>query len=285
MTASAATGGGPLLTARDVSVGFDIGRGRSRRTLTAVAHASIEVGRGEVVGLVGESGSGKSTLSRVICGLQPTYDGTVALDGEVLTPRRSSRQWRAVQMVFQDPFASLDPRMTIGRMLGELLRFHQLVPRAQVRDRSAHVLDLVQLPTDFLDRTPATMSGGQRQRVAIARALVLEPAVLVADEAVSALDVSVQAGVIDLLADLRRDLGLSVLFISHDLAVVRSLCDRVAVIHDGRIVEDRPTDALFASPDDDYTRRLLAAVPRFSSAFLDHQPSRPAAPHDQENPS
>jgi peptide/nickel transport system ATP-binding protein len=258
-----------LLAVNDVTVEFQMGRGSAKHILTAVKSASIAVNTGEIVGLVGESGSGKSTLSRVICGLQPEYKGEVLLAGEVLTPHRSRKQWRQVQMVFQDPFSSLDPRMTIGRMLNELLRYHRIVPPRGATKRAEEMLDLVQLPKQFLDRTPATMSGGQRQRVAIARALILQPEVLVADEAVSALDVSIQAGIINLLADLRRDLGLAVLFAAHDLAVVRSLCDRVTVIHYGTIVEENGTDDLFAHPFDDYTQRLLRSVPRFSSAFLD----------------
>lgn len=260
-----------LLSVNNITVEFQVGRGTAKHILTAVKSASIAVNTGEIVGLVGESGSGKSTLARVICGLQPEYKGEVLFAGDALTPHRSRQQWRQVQMVFQDPFSSLDPRMTIGRMLNELPRYHRIVPRRGATKRAEEMLDLVQLPKQFLDRTPATMSGGQRQRVAIARALILEPEVLVADEAVSALDVSVQAGIINLLADLRRDLGLAVLFVAHDLAVVRSLCDRVTVIHHGEIVEEKDTDDLFAHPSDEYTQRLLRAVPRFSSAFLDER--------------
>jgi peptide/nickel transport system ATP-binding protein len=237
----------------------------------AVTDASISVDRAEIVGLVGESGSGKSTIARVVCGLQHRYEGEVRLAGSVLTPRRSRADWRRVQMVFQDPFASLDPRMTIGATLQELIAFHRLAPRRASRERAAEVLELVQLSPDFLSRLPAAMSGGQRQRVAIARALLLEPEVLVADEALSALDVSVQAGIIDLLARLRHDLDLGVLFIAHDLAVVANLCDRVAVIHHGRIVEQGNTDELFAAPQDPYTQGLLNAVPTFASAYLDRR--------------
>jgi oligopeptide/dipeptide ABC transporter ATP-binding protein len=165
-------------------------------------------------------------------------------------------------MVFQDPYASLDPRMTVRQILAELLRYHDIVPRERVRARCAELMDLVQLPAALLDARPAGMSGGQRQRVAIARALAVEPRVLIADEAVAALDVSVQAGVINLLADLRERLNLSILFIAHDLAVVRSLCDRVSVIYLGRIVEEGPSARLFGTPEHPYTQGLLAAVPR-----------------------
>jgi ABC-type glutathione transport system ATPase component len=258
---------GPLLQVTDLTVTFGA-RGRAKDHI-AVQAATLSVGAAEVMGLVGESGSGKSTIARVVCGLQQHYEGEVRLDGLVLTPRRTRQQWRRVQMVFQDPFSSLDPRMTVGATLEELIKFHRLAQRGRSRDKAAAALELVQLSPDFLNRLPSAMSGGQRQRVAIARALLLEPDILVADEAVSALDVSIQAGVIQLLADLRRELGRGVLFITHDLAVVAQLCDRVAVIHHGRIVEQAATESLFASPQHPYTQGLLDAVPTFASAFLD----------------
>ncbi|MBO0810759.1 MAG: ABC transporter ATP-binding protein [Microlunatus sp.] len=252
----------PLLEAAGVCQTFRTGHGRRAHTVVALDQVSLAVDHGEIVGLVGESGSGKSTLARVICGLQPYDSGSVRLDGQVLTARRTRPQRRAVQLVFQDPYASLDPRMTIRQTLAEMLTVHRLLPKDRIRSRCQELMELVQLPGSLLDARPGGMSGGQRQRVAIARALSVDPRVLVADEAVAALDVSVQAGVINLLDDLRHELGLAILFIAHDLAVVRSLCDRVSVIHRGRIVEERPTAALFAAPENDYTRRLLAAVPR-----------------------
>jgi peptide/nickel transport system ATP-binding protein len=185
----------------------------------------------------------------------------VRFDGRPLTSR-SREDRRSIQMVFQDPYTSLDPRMSIRQTLAEMLAVHRLVPRGRIRARCQELMDLVQLPSALLDARPAGMSGGQRQRVAIARALSVNPRLLIADEAVAALDVSVQAGVINLLDDLRFELGLTILFIAHDLAVVRSLCDRVAVIYRGRIVEDRPGPELFSDPRDDYTKRLMAAVPR-----------------------
>lgn len=263
----------PVLDAVKISVSFSTGIGRRTSDTRAVSEANLALEAGQIVGLVGESGSGKSTLARVICGLQREYTGQVLLDGIELNPRRSREQWQQVQMVFQDPYSSLDPRMTVERMFSELLWYHRIVPRDQIRRRCEELLDLVRLPAEFLDRLPGAMSGGQRQRVAIARALALGPRVLVADEAVSALDVSVQAEIVALLSRLRDELGLTVLFISHDLAVVRKLCDRVYVIHRGVIVEENTTQDLFSRPTNDYTRQLLQAVPRFTSAFLGDAPA------------
>ena len=253
------------LKAENISVTF----GRGEKAFTAVDDVSIEVAEGEIVGLVGESGSGKSTVSRVICGLQRDYTGRVSFDGEELEPKRSAKQWRVVQMVFQDPFASLDPRYTVRNTLNEVIRHHKLASGAGLKRRCAELMDMVRLPVEFLDRTPTAMSGGQRQRVAIARALAVQPQVIVADEAVSALDVSVQSEIIDLFARLREQLGLSILFISHDLAVVKSLCERVCVIHNGVLVESRSTAEIFDNPREEYTKSLLRAIPRFDSAFLD----------------
>jgi ABC-type glutathione transport system ATPase component len=251
-----------MLEAIEVSQTFRTGRARTAHTVHALDRVSAQVERGEIVGLVGESGSGKSTLARVICGLQPYDAGQVRLDGQLLTAKRTREQRRRIQMVFQDPYASLDPRMTIRQTLSEMIMVHRLLPRDRLQARCQELMELVQLPASLLDARPAGMSGGQRQRVAIARALSVKPEVLVADEAVAALDVSVQAGVINLLDDLRQELGLAILFIAHDLAVVRSLCDRVSVIYRGRIVEEQPTSDLFDGPQDDYTRQLLSAVPR-----------------------
>ncbi len=274
----------PLLAVQDVTVRFRVGLGRARSMITAVDAASLEVGAGRIRGLVGESGSGKSTLARVICGLHPTDGGSVIFDGQPLPYRRSREQRRRIQLVFQDPYASLDPRMTVGQLLGELLRYHKIVPRAAVRNRCRELLELVRLPAELLDARPAGMSGGQRQRVAIARALALEPRLLVADEAVSALDVSVQAGIVNLLADLRDELGLTILFIAHDLAVVRSLCDDVSVIIDGTIVEHGSRDAVFSDPQHPYTEQLLAAVPRLESSYLNSVPQAISTPRESDQP-
>jgi peptide/nickel transport system ATP-binding protein len=253
------------LRAENVTVTF----GRGDRAFTAVDSADLHVDPGEIVGLVGESGSGKSTLSRVICGLQREYDGTVSYDGREFAQKRTSAQWRIVQMVFQDPYSSLDPRYTVRATLAEVIRHHRLASGAALRARCAELMEMVRLPVEFLDRTPTAMSGGQRQRVAIARALAVEPSVIVADEAVSALDVSVQAEIVALFARLREELDLSILFISHDLAVVKKLCERIYVIHNGRLVEENATEAIFAAPRDDYTKTLLGAIPSFDSAYLD----------------
>lgn len=228
----------------------------------ALRDVDLRVGTGEIVGLVGESGSGKSTLGRVIVGLQERYAGTVSFEGQTLSHRRTKAQRRAIQMVFQDPYASLDPQMTIWQMLEELLIVHQIgTTREARRQRCQDLMQLVHMPASLLDARPSGMSGGQRQRMAIARALAVGPRLLVADEATSALDVSVQAGIINLFADLRDRIGLSILFISHNLAVVRSQCDRVAVIYQGEIVEMAETQAIFANPQHGYTRQLLAAAP------------------------
>lgn len=230
--------------------------------MQALRGVDLHVGAGEIVGLVGESGSGKSTLGRVIVGLQHTYSGGLTFAGETLRSRRTAAQRCAIQMVFQDPYASLDPRMTVWQLLHELMIVHAIGNgRAERRRRCEELLHQVHLPVSMLDSRPTDMSGGQRQRVAIARALACNPRFLVSDEPTAALDVSVQAGIINLFADLRAGMGLSQLFISHNLAVVRSLCDRVAVIYRGEIVETAKTEAIFDAPQHAYTRQLLAAAP------------------------
>lgn len=250
-----------LLECRDVTVTFPV-RGRKGERFVAVNQASLTVDEGQIVGLVGESGSGKSTLARVVVGLESKDSGELRFDGEPLADRRSTAQRGLIQMVFQDPYGSLDPRMSIRSTLSEMLRRHTDLRGDQIRARCIELLDMVRLPTKILDSRPAGMSGGQRQRVAIARALSVEPRLLVADEAVAALDVSVQAGIVNLLAELREDTGLSILFISHDLSIVRTLCDRVSVIYHGDIVEEDDCATIFDSPKSEYTRTLLSAIPR-----------------------
>ena len=233
--------------------------------ITAVDDVSLELRRGEVLGIVGESGSGKSTLARCMLHLIEPSRGTVRFDGQDLAGlgvRRLRRLRLQMQMIFQDPASSLDPRMRVGRILAEPLRIHGLwgTPghdEAALRD----LIELVQLPPDSLNRFPHEFSGGQRQRIAIARALTARPSLLVCDEPVSALDVSVRSSILNLLADLRKEFGLTMVFIAHDLSLVRYLCDRIGVMHQGRLVELKSTEDLFADPVHDHTRELLAAQP------------------------
>jgi oligopeptide/dipeptide ABC transporter ATP-binding protein len=257
------------LAVEDLTVRFAVGspvasrlRGRPPERLTAVDGISFAVPAGESFGIVGESGCGKSTLARCLVGLQVPTSGRIRLDGQLLSRRRSRDQRRLVQMVFQNPGSSLNPALTIGGMLTELLHVHGLAQDRRPGERVAELLDLVELPRRVADLHPGSLSGGQRQRAGIARALALEPSVLIADEAVAALDTSVQASVLNLFADLRDQLGLTLIFISHDLAVVRYLAERVMVMYLGAIAEDRPAEALFTDPQHPYTRALLAAAPR-----------------------
>ena len=228
---------------------------------TVVDGVDLTVADGRIVGLVGESGSGKSTVARAVVGLAPVSRGRIELDGREV-PRRGRR--RPVQMVFQDPFSSLDPRMTIGESIAEALRPADGRERLGRQDRRAEIdrlLELVHLDPSRADNRPGQLSGGQRQRVALARALAGRPEVVIADEITSALDVSVQGAILNLVREMQHELGLSMLFISHNLAVVRYVADHVAVMQAGRIVEQGPTADVLGSPSHDYTRQLLAAVP------------------------
>lgn len=245
-----------LLSVRGLSARYG-GRGP-----LVVDDVSIDVGHGEVVALVGESGSGKTTVARTVVGLLPVSSGEIEFDGRPLVgTSRSSGVRRAMQMVFQDPRSSLNPRMTVGRIVAEGWGVHRSArPAGSLREATAELLERVGLDRSTLDRRPGQLSGGQCQRVSIARALALEPRLLVCDEAVSALDVSVQAQILRLLVDLRAQLSLSLLFITHDLGVVRQISDRVAVMQRGRIVEQGSTEEVFTGPQHPYTVELLQAA-------------------------
>ncbi|HMP74691.1 MAG TPA: ATP-binding cassette domain-containing protein [Kiritimatiellia bacterium] len=237
---------------------------RGRMRVAALQGIGLSIARGEAVGIVGESGSGKTTLARVLLGLEKPTAGTACFDGKpVATWLRDSRAAyrRRIQMVFQDPYGSLNPRLTIGSALAEVLRVHRLVSRAEEADAVARLLGAVGLDPGYANRYPHEFSGGQRQRIGIARALATRPEVLIADEPVSALDVSVQAQVLNLLKDLQRERGLTLLLIAHDLAAVRYVCDRVVVMHRGCIVEQGLADQVLQAPTHPYTQSLLAAVP------------------------
>jgi ABC-type glutathione transport system ATPase component len=235
----------------------------------ALDDVSFEVGRGEILGIVGESGCGKSTLARALVGLVDVDDGAIELDGRKLCgpdmrPVRSVD--RGIQMVFQDPYASLNPRMQVGEIVGEGLAIAGDLSRRQRQERVHEILSLVGLSAADAAKYPFQFSGGQRQRVCVARAIIMEPKLLIADEAVSALDVSVQMQILNLLLDLRERLGISIIFITHDIAVVEYLCDRVVVMFNGQVVEENDTFPLIDAPRHDYTRKLISAVPRLAAS-------------------
>ncbi|HEX4189951.1 MAG TPA: ATP-binding cassette domain-containing protein [Marmoricola sp.] len=253
---------GALLDVRGLSKTY---RAIGRAPVTALDDVYFRVPRGEITGLVGESGSGKSTTIRCILGLEKADDGWISYDGSRLVSggRGLGRaRHREIQVVFQDPTSSLNPRMTAGELIGEGLVVHGLCGSKDERaDRVAELMTLVGLDPAAADRRPRSFSGGQRQRIAIARALAVEPRLLICDEAVSALDVSVQAQILNLLLDMRERLGLSVLFVAHDLAIVHQIASEVVVLQGGRVVEAGPCAEVFADPQHPYTRELLAAVP------------------------
>jgi oligopeptide transport system ATP-binding protein len=257
-----------LLTVTDLKVHFPIRRGvlfdRTVGHVKAVDGVSFELEEGQTLGLVGESGSGKSTTAYAVLQLLRPTSGSVRFAGQELTRLRGEalrRTRREIQIVFQDPYASLNPRMTVGRIVAEPLQTHGLGTRRSRRASVARLLELVGLDASYTNRYPHEFSGGQRQRIGIARALALNPRLVVCDEPVSALDVSIQAQILNLLKDLQRDLGLTYVFIAHDLAVVRAMSDVIAVMHEGRIVEQGPSEQVYTTPQTDYTRALLAAVP------------------------
>jgi ABC-type glutathione transport system ATPase component len=256
----------PLLKIYDLNVGYMQTTGWfSKRTIQAVRNVSFEISTGEIVGIVGESGCGKSTLARAIMRLTAVHSGQIDFLGKPLLQLSKSNLRdirRSIQMVFQDPLSSLDPRMSIGRIIAEPL--YQFYPDFSSRQRHQKVHTIirqVELPINVINRYPHQLSGGQCQRVSIARALISKPELVICDEAVSALDVSVQAQILNLLHRLSVDSNMSLLFISHDLRVIRQLCDRVLVMYQGQIVESANCDDLFENPQHDYTKNLIASVP------------------------
>ncbi len=269
----------PILQLNDVQTHFPVESGFLFRhqtgTVKAVDGISLSVQRGEVLGLVGESGCGKSTLARTIMQLVPTTAGTVLLEGRNLTAASAAELLvarRDLQMIFQDPFASLNPRLTVYATLAEPLLVHRVVPPEQVRARVVALAEKVGLSSQVLEKYPHEFSGGQRQRIAIARALALEPKVIIADEPVSALDVSIQAQILNLLAQLCREMNLTLIFIAHDLSVVKHISDRIAVMYLGKIVELGPATDVIERPRHPYTQALVSAIPQLDP---DLQRSKP----------
>jgi ABC-type oligopeptide transport system ATPase subunit len=250
----------PLLRISDLEVTY----GHRRRRFTALKGVSLQIAPGETLGLVGESGSGKTTIGRAVLGQVHVTAGSVTWEGADITrlPLKRRRGFaKDIQVVFQDPYSSLNPTKTIGASLVEALWFDRTSSARKRQQRAAEVLEQVGLPADTASRYPHQFSGGQRQRICIARAIMAKPRLLVCDEPVSGLDLSVQAQVLNLLLDLQRDLALSMLFVSHDLAVVRHIADRVTVLRHGEIVEEGATEALYQDPQHPYTRKLLEASP------------------------
>jgi peptide/nickel transport system ATP-binding protein len=258
----------PLLEIDDLHVRFKVGAGlfksSAAATVSAVSGVSLQIMPGETVGIVGESGSGKSTLARAVLGLTPISSGHVTFDGVDLTQQRGAglaKLRRETAMVFQDPFNALNPRLTIGQMLAEVLKVQGKVAAADIPARIGELLDLVGLEREFADRKPRSMSGGQCQRAGIARALAVDPKLIIADECVAALDVTIQAQIIDLFRELTRKMNLTLVFIAHDLAIVRNLCERTVVMYRGEIVEEGYSEEIFSRPRHAYTEALIAAIP------------------------
>ncbi|MBU2962773.1 ATP-binding cassette domain-containing protein [Citreicella sp. C3M06] len=274
---------GPITRLADRLTGQD-----SRRTVHALSDVSLSVAQGEVLGLVGESGCGKSTLGRLVSGIYAPSDGDIRLHGQpVATEHRGSvtKTTTRVQMIHQDPFASLDPRMRVGETIAEGPRQHGLWSASEAAQNTRDLLEQVGLEGAYADRLPHQFSGGQRQRIAIARALAMQPDLLVLDEAVASLDVSIQAQVLNLFMDLRKRLGLTAIFISHDLGVVRHVCDRVAIMYLGRVVEMGSAETLYANPQHPYTRALLASVPTLGTGRAAFHPIKGEIPSPLNPPS
>jgi peptide/nickel transport system ATP-binding protein len=252
----------PVLEVENLTAGYRARR--KARSVDALKGVSIRIDAGETLGLVGESGSGKTTLGNAILGLVPVSDGRVLFDGrDIAGLSRADRRGLSqhVQVVFQDPYSSFDPKRTVGQAVAETVTVRRDLDRAEVRQRVGDMLERVGIDRGAAGRYPGQFSGGQRQRIAIARALLPNPKLVICDEAVSALDLSVQAQVLNLLVDLQREFGLAYLFITHDLAVARHVCDRVAVLRRGKIVETGDVDQVFAKATDPYTRALVVAAP------------------------
>ena len=264
---SPAPSGAPILDVRDLKVHFPVRRGFLQRVVghhKAVDGVSFSIGRGETLGLVGESGCGKTTVGRTILALQPATGGQVLFESQDVFRQDAAslrRMRRNMQIIFQDPGGSLNPRMRVGRIVGEPLEVHGLASGDELRERAEELLERCGLWRQAADRYPHEFSGGQRQRIGIARALALDPDLIVCDEPTSALDVSIQSQILNLLKDLQDERGLSYLFISHDMAVIHHACDRIAVMKDGKIVEEGTRDEVIGAPRDGYTKRLLLAVP------------------------
>lgn len=258
-----------LLNVKNLSVHYDLGGGffsKGGIVVKAVDDISFEVEKGEILGLVGESGSGKTTTGRAIIRLTPIVSGEIFYSGNEIS-KISERKFlsyrKRVQMIFQDPYNSLNPKMTVEEIIAEPLDIHFKLTKVERKKRISHLLDKVGLSEGFGGRYPHEFSGGQRQRIGIARALAVEPEFIICDEPVSALDVSVQAQIINLLSDLRRELNLTMLFVAHDLAVVEHISDRIMVMSNGKIVENGDAEELCSNPKNEYTKNLIAAVPTF----------------------
>jgi oligopeptide/dipeptide ABC transporter ATP-binding protein len=277
-------GATPLLRVRDLRVHFE----SDGSVVRAVDGVDLELRAGETLALVGESGCGKSTLARALVGLNPITSGSAELNGRTITglTRAAARSFRReLQLVFQDPYASLNPRFTIAQTLAEPLLLHGKANRGNVDGKLCELLNQVGLDPELRARYPHEFSGGQRQRISIARALAVEPSLLLCDEVTSALDVSIQAQILDLLRSVQQKLGLSYLFITHDLGVVRYIADRVAVMYVGQIVELRDTESLFESPAHPYTKALLASIPRVSQSLQVRRPLSGEVPSPARPPS
>jgi peptide/nickel transport system ATP-binding protein len=286
----------PLVKVEDAARYFDVSppwlnrlvEGKSRSVLKAVDGVSFEINKGETLALVGESGCGKSTIARLLVGLYGLTRGSITFDGKpvsLLATGEGRLLRQKLQMIFQDPYASLNPRWRIGRIVAEPLRAHKAIAAADIDARVDELLGLVGLAPADKEKYPHQFSGGQRQRISIARALAVQPEFLVCDEPTSALDVSVQAQVLNLMKDLQRRLGLTYLFISHNLAVVRHIADRVGVMYLGRLVEIAPTEDLFATPRHPYTRMLLDAVPDLSMSGKARTPVAGEVPNPLSPPA